>query len=340
MTEEIAMRLKVIIFLLFFLLFFTSAFAKERKGTVTFTINLLYGKESKRARLWIPYPLSDEYQHIENVKIQGNFTHSAVYREPENNTVYLFAEWNDISERREFKMSFMVKAKERVRKEFKDLNAPIPEEIKKYLQSSTWVPTDGKIKEIATQIIKGNKDIVDKSRAIYNWVIENTYRDPNVRGCGLGIVEQTLAKGGGKCADISSAYVALARAAGIPSREVFGLRLGKKQKEDMTNGHHCWAEFYLPATGWVPVDPADVRKAMLVNKLDLKTSAPYREYFFGAVDEYRIVLSKGGRGINLYPQQQGKALNYFMYPYAEVDGKPLDYFDHKRFSYSIEFKVI
>ncbi len=96
------------------------------------------------------------------------------------------------------------------------------------------------------------------------------------------------------------------------------LRLGKKSKEDMTNGHHCWAGFYLPGTGWIQVDPADVMKVMLVGKLELKEAEPYREYFFGAVDEYRIVLERGGRGINLYPSQDGEALNYFMYPYAEI----------------------
>jgi transglutaminase-like putative cysteine protease len=134
--------------------------------------------------------------------------------------------------------------------------------------------------------------------------------------------------------------VALARAAGVPAREVFGLRLGKGETQDITKGHHCWAEFYLPGTGWIQVDPADVRKVMLVKKLNLEEAKPYREYFFGAVDEYRIVLERGGRGILFNPPQKGGPLNYFMYPYAEVDGKPLDYFDPGSFSYTVSFRAL
>ena len=44
-----------------------------------------------------------------------------------------------------------------------------------------------------------------------------------------------------------------------------------------------------------------------------------REYFFGAHDENRVELSKG-RDVILVPQQQGAPLNYFVYPYVELDG--------------------
>jgi transglutaminase-like putative cysteine protease len=109
----------------------------------------------------------------------------------------------------------------------------------------------------------------------------------------------------------------------------------------MTKGHHCWSEFYLPGYGWVPVDPADVRKAMLKEGLDLKQAEKYREYFFGAVDEYRIVLGRGGRGHYLNPPQKDGPLNYFMYPYAEVDGKALEWLAaQKKLKYQITFKEI
>ncbi|MEF9476311.1 MAG: transglutaminase domain-containing protein [Candidatus Mariimomonas ferrooxydans] len=126
----------------------------------------------------------------------------------------------------------------------------------------------------------------------------------------------------------------------MPARELFGIRLGKKAEEDITGGFHCWAEFYLPGTGWVPVDPADVRKMMLDKNLSLEEAKPYREYYFGAVDEYRIVLEKSGRGLNLLPLQEAGPLNYLMYPYAEVNGKPLDYFEPEEFSYSVHFREI
>lgn len=57
----------------------------------------------------------------------------------------------------------------------------------------------------------------------------------------------------------------MARAAGVPAQEVFGIRMGKKDREDITIWQHCWAEFFLPGYGWEPVDAADVCKAMLIN---------------------------------------------------------------------------
>jgi transglutaminase-like putative cysteine protease len=334
------MRLKVI-FLVLFLLFITNqSLAKERQGIVTFNIILNTEKASEKARLWLPYPLSDEFQSIENVKVNGNHSYSAIYREPESEVVYLYAEWDRNSKEKSLIMSFYARAEERIENNLRDKNLPVPVEIEKYLEADKWAPTDGIVKEIADKITNGKTGILEKSRAVYDWVVENTYRDPNIKGCGLGIVEQTLAERGGKCADISSVYVALARAAGVPARDVFGLRLGKEPEQDISSGFNCWAEFYLPGTGWVQVNPADVRKIMLKKKLSINQAKSYREYYFGAVDEYRIVLERGARGIVFNPKQDAEPLNYFMYPYAEIDGEPLDYFDPKNFGYSIQFKEI
>lgn len=334
------MKIKISILAILLLLVSGLSYAKERQGVVTFKINLNAPKDSQRARLWLPYPLSDEHQRIEDVKINGDFNNSTIYHVPKSGAIYLFSEWQGISDKRSLELSFKVKSEERMVKELKDTNAPIPDEVKKFLMPNWWIPSDGEIKEIADKITKDKKGILEKSRAVYDWVVENTHRDVTVKGCGLGIVEQMLVKRGGKCVDISSVYIALARAAGVPAREVFGIRLSKTPEQDITDGYHCWAEFFLPGTGWIPVDPADVRKIMLVEKLSLKEAKPYREYYFGAVDEFRIVLEKSERGLTLLPPQEGGPLNYLMYPYAEIDGKPLDYFDPKSFNYTVTFKAL
>ena len=104
---------------------------------------------------------------------------------------------------------------------------------------------------------------------------------------------------------------ALARAAGVPNREGFGICQGRKPVQDITRWQHCWAEFYLPGYGWVPVDPADVRKAMLRENLEVsndRTDA-YRDHFWGGVDEYRVKLGEG-RDLTLNPEQSGAPVNY------------------------------
>ena len=47
-----------------------------------------------------------------------------------------------------------------------------------------------------------------------------------------------------------------------------------------------------------------------------------KNYFFGAHDDNRVQFTIG-RDIRLDPPQLGAPLNYFIYPYAELDGKPL-----------------
>jgi len=312
---------------------------EERQGVVSIVINL-DDAEQKSAKIWLPYPVSDTHQQIRDVTIAGNLVNPATYREPESGAHYLFGEWTAAAAQKSLEFSFKVLVEQRRVGELVETNAAIPLEVQKYLRASELIPTDGVVAETARGITNGQRGILEKARAVYDWVVENTYRDPNVKGCGAGNVEATLARRSGKCADLSSVYVALARASGVPAREVFGLRLGQDDQQDITGGYHCWAEFYLPDTGWVPVDPADVRKLMLTEKLDLKTASDYREFYFGNVDSFRVVLEKGGRGINFKPRQQAGPLNYFMYPYAEVDGEARDYLEPESFSYSVSFEAI
>lgn len=312
------------------------AVAKERQGEVTIQFNLNAPKDAKEVRLWIPYPVSDENQDIWDIKVDGNFSNMGVYREGENGNMALYAEWNGPSKERTLTYSFKVKRKEVVKKDFpkKEL-AFSREEFRQYLKATSLGPTTGKVKELADKITKGKKTNLSKARAIYDWIVNNMYRDPDVKGCGFGEVEKLIVSLGGKCADIHSVFVALARSVGVPAREIFGIRMAKGKEGDITKAQHCWAEFYLPGYGWIVVDPADVRKAILEQKLTLEQAEPLREYYFGAVDESRIAFGTG-RDIILNPQQNGNPLNYFMYPYAEADGKALN---EDLFGFNIGYKI-
>jgi hypothetical protein len=77
---------------------------------------------------------------------------------------------------------------------------------------------------------------------------------------------------GGKCADLNALFVGLARSVGLPVRDGYGVRIAKSEfgykslglsTDDATKAQHCRAEVYLRGHGWVPVDPADVRKVVL-----------------------------------------------------------------------------
>lgn len=326
-----------VIAIIFIVAFANLAMAKERKGEVTVQFNLSAPADAKNVRLWIPYPVSDENQSIEDVRVTGNFSNSGVYRERENGNVALYAEWNGPSKDRTLTYSFKVNRKEVVKKNFpkKEL-AFSKEEFKEYLKATSLGPTDGKVKELADQITKGRKTNLEKSKAIYDWIVNNMHRDPNIKGCGFGEVEKLIVSLGGKCGDIHSVFVALSRSAGVPAREIFGIRMAKGKEGDITKSQHCWAEFYMPGYGWVPVDPSDVRKAMLEKKINnLKDVEDLVEYFFGAVEENRIAYQTG-RDLTLNPTQKDGKLNYFMYPYAEADGKTLN---EDLFGFNLGYKI-
>jgi transglutaminase-like putative cysteine protease len=143
-----------------------------------------------------------------------------------------------------------------------------------YLSATRLMPTDGIVKQVSDKITKGAGTDLDKVRAVYDWVVQNGFRDAKVKGCGAGDVVSMLElqSYGGKCADLNGLFVALVRAAGVPARDVYGIRVAPSQfgykslganSETITGAQHCRAEVHLERFGWVPMDPADVRKVML-----------------------------------------------------------------------------
>ena len=313
------------------------AYGKTVSGVINMDFDLSRQPAGQEVQLWIPYPVTDADQNISKVRISGNFAESAVYTDRLHKTPMLYVRWEKGATSRKLNFSLHAERNEVIRRDFPAQEATWdPADYALYLAPSALAPANEQITGLAAKITKGKKGVLAKARAIYDWTVENTYRNPKTRGCGTGDVCQLLKDPGGKCSDLSSIYVALARAAGVPTREVFGIRMGKKSSQDIIGWQHCWAEFFLPGYGWVPVDPADVRKKMLVEKLELndaKTNG-YRDYFWGGVDAYRIKLSEG-RDLTLNPAQHGGPVNYLMYPYAQVGTKTIDWLDAASFSYSI-----
>jgi len=330
---------KLAIFCLCLLLNIGTAWGTTVNGKVSMDFDLSGHQPGEEVQLWVPYPVSDSNQQISKIQWEGDYAEAAVYTDRENGVPMLYARWAKNAKSRHLALRFDAARDEQLRRDLPETEAPLnPADFNRYLAATSLGPVDGPVKALADQITAGKTGNLEKARAIYDWTVDNTFRDPKTRGCGLGDVPQLLGRPGGKCADISSMYVALARSAGVPAREILGIRMGKKDGQDISKWQHCWAEFYQPGYGWVPVDPADVRKAMLKQglKLDDPKVADLREYFWGGVDPYRIRLSEG-RDIELNPAQQGPAINYLMYPFAQVGKQTLDWLDPDTFKYQITF---
>lgn len=223
-----------------------------------------------------------------------------------------------------------------------------------YTQGTDLIPVDGIVRETADKITAGKQTEVEKARAIYEWIVDNTFRDPHTRGCGIGDIVAMLKTGnlGGKCADLNALLKGLAMAAGLPARDVYGIRVAPSRfgykslgagSEVITKAQHCRAEVYLTGFGWVPVDPADVRKVVLEEPpTNLALSDPRvvaaRETLFGSWETNWLAYNTA-HDIAL-PGSAGPKLDFFMYPQAETENIRLDCLDPDSFKYTITAKEL
>jgi transglutaminase-like putative cysteine protease len=224
-----------------------------------------------------------------------------------------------------------------------------PAVLRLNLAATELLPTDGIVRKTAQEITKGRKNDLDKARAIYEWVVDNTFRDPQTRGCGVGDIKSMLEANnlGGKCADLNALFVGLARSIGIPARDVYGVRVAASKhgykslgasSENITKAQHCRAEFYAQGYGWIPVDPADVRKVVLEEPpgnlavTDEKVQR-MRRVLFGAW-EMNWLAYNYAHDVQL-PGAKGPKVGFFMYPNGETAAGRLDPLDPDSFKYTI-----
>ena len=306
-----------------------------QSGTVTCKIDMSQYEKGKVVRVWLPVAQSNDYQTIEDVNFDANGIDAEINEDALGNQM-LYVEWDADAEpeSRTASLSFHVTRPEILRPELVE-EGTVDSDLDEYLVASSTIPVNGEVKELADEITKDETTYLGKARAIYDWVIANMNRDESVVGCGKGDVCALLDTKSGKCTDINSVFIGLCRSVGVPAREMFGVRINDT---DITKNQHCWAEFYLPGTGWVAADPADVLKAVLKNNWDKESdeAKEMQEYYWGNCDEKRVELSSG-RDITLSPAQSGEALNNFGYPYAEIDGEAVDYYSPDTFVYTISF---
>ncbi|WP_297895748.1 transglutaminase family protein [Shewanella sp.] len=325
----------------------------------TYDLKAPYGSEGV-VNLWIPLPEDTAFQQVRKLDFNGTYQDAYISTNNAYGAKTLFATWPDAKGKMTLTVELVLETEdwEPVKRgELTHYRTPTnlhyPADVALYLQPTKHMPIDGIVKQTAYKIVAGETEPLKKARLIYNWVSANMFRDNNVIGCGTGDVATILESGklGGKCTDINSVFVALMRAVGIPAREMFGIRLGQAIKmgqyskkafgsaddkgiADVTGGQHCRAMFYLAGYGWLPADPADVTKMRLTENKEHSDPGvqAVNDYLFGNW-EMNWVGFNYGRDFDLFPVAEQTPLNNFGYPYAEVDGDPVNYYEPKVFAY-------
>ncbi len=311
---------------------------------------------SRPAKVWIPLPSVYEPRWIRPMGNlwQGNFDGARVVSEPRWGTSILLAEWETGSAAQAPVLEVVTRFSARDRSVL--LASPAGDAPAAPLDAasrslftapSRLLPTDGIVLQTAREITRDAEGDLAKARKIYEWIVERTQRNPKTRGCGTGDVRSMLETGdlAGKCADLNALFVALARAVGLPARDVYGIRVADSRfgyrslgkSGEITRAQHCRAEVFLQDLGWFPVDPADVRKVVLEERpgLSLKdeTVVEVRRKLFGAW-EMNWLAYNVAHDVAL-PGSSGPTLPFLMYPQAETPEGRLDGLDPDGFRYRI-----
>jgi transglutaminase-like putative cysteine protease len=276
-------------------------------------------KPGTKARIWLPVPSSNSEQEvtIESKELPGEprIGKDDLYG---NRILYLEAEAGKDGTI-PLKMTYRVKRRE-VRGPNGDMTAD-EKLVARYLKADALVPVGGKSLELIKER-KVPENQFAAARVFYDAVNGHMRYSKEGAGWGRGDSEWACDSKYGNCTDFHSLFISLARSRKIPAKFEIGFPLPTKHGSGDIPGYHCWAWFKPEGKGWTPVDISEANKA----KNDKLT-----EYYFGNLTEDRVAFSIG-RDIDLTPKQAGKELNFFIYPYVEVDDKPHDKVQ-KKFSF-------
>ncbi len=218
--------------------------------------------------LWLARP--KEWENQKEVKIEQSISSLEQYEDKKNGNIIDFFDFSyEMAGKKQLKVQFALTAYEVALQETE-------ERVKEYDSSSVFyreytkndrflTQTEGII-AFSRQLTGKEKRYVKKAEKIYDWITENiSFKETGLRRS----VIYVFRKREGNMEEISSLFVTMCRAAGIPARMVSGA----KEDDSHQQNFHLWSEFYLDPTGWVPVD--------CVDKL------------FGKLENTKTVISKG-----------------------------------------------
>ena len=329
-----------------------AAYSPMPKGWRSYVLTMRVEPTAGANKAWIPLPTFEaaDWQRPGNLTWTGNAKVTERVKDPKYGAEMLRVEWAADQQSPLVEVTSQVQAQDRSLVPGQGNAAPLSDaERKLNLAATELLPTDGLVKETAMDIVKGKQGDVAKARAIYDWVVDNTFRNAKTLGCGVGDITTMIRTGNlnGKCADLNALYVAMARSVGVPARDLYGIRVvpsafGYKAlgagSTNVTKAQHCRAEVWLPGSGWTPVDPADVRKVVLeeppgnLAMADPKVLAA-RKALFGSWEGNWVAFNTA-HDVKL-PGSKEAAIPFLMYPQAENKAGFLDSLDPDKFKYRI-----
>jgi transglutaminase-like putative cysteine protease len=299
-------------------------------------------KGAKTVRLWFSVPQEDGVSVVRDFSVTADFP-LHYYRDDWGNRVgyaEVTAPEGPITLREEFALTRSETLNNIDPSKTRPLTDQERAALFAYLQPSTHVIINDKIKSLSASIVGGETNPILAARKIYNWTLENVdywVKDPDhLKASPVGSTEYCLTTKTGNCTDFHSLFASLSMAAGIPTRMVYGSLLKPTLNGVQIDGsYHCWIQFFAPNYGWLPLDVslANIygKEFSLTDKnkklVELTTATGYKgldpskvDYYFGNLDERRVTWSMG-RDLIMQPPQNDGPVNALVKIYVEVDGK-------------------
>lgn len=338
-----------------------AAFAQERRfepqvgpwRTFEVTTTVDVAEPKGRTQVWLPVPdVESEWQKPLESGWLGNATRARLVSDATRGVRMLHAEFDAAVTAPKLVLTSRLQTRNRA----VDWSRPgqvneDPAVLRANLAPTELLPLDGIVRKTSVEATRGAKTDLEKVRAIYGWVVANAYREPKTRGCGTGDIKAMLETGnlGGKCADLNAVFVGLCRAAGVPARDVYGLRLapsafGYKElganPASLKGAQHCRAEAFVKGFGWVAMDPADVLKVARQETGDWikdpkhPVVAPVMAGLFGRWEGNWLAWNTA-HDITLPGSAAKGTLPFLMYPNGENESGRFDELAPDNFRYTI-----
>ena len=287
----------------------------SRKFTFTYTAKVEKVPDgAKKLELWLPVPQNSKHQDISDF-VFSVAPHTQSVEPAYGNKIAYWKFEGDAVKPLEIVLTFTCKRKEIA---VPDLTKEKPieekelERLRPFLEGNKLLLVGDPVRDVVKSAAGEAKAPREIAKAAYDYVLANMKYSKDGLGWGNGSTEWACASKYGNCTDFHALFQSIVMTKGVPAKFEMGVPLAEDKHAGDIGGYHCWAKFYLGNVGWVPVDCSEA----------WKNKEKYGAYYYGNLTPSRVQFTSG-RMYDLVPKQAGEPLNYFIYPYAEADGKPV-----------------
>lgn len=263
-------------------------------------------------QIWMPLPASTPHQEVVALATESPLSASVAYDPVFGNPILhavtpgigsgpVHVGYRAVVERREWRTDLSLRRQTTLGQDGAVLQAQLAE-----TRRVRFLP---EIVAAAHEIRGRGRGALAIARAAYDHVLATMTYDKQGEGWGTGDTEWACSMGRGNCTDFHTLFLAILRCAGVACE----FEIGAAFPEGVTGGdithfkcgYHCWVRFLVPELGWVPADVSEASRR-----------PEMRDYFFGAIDADRVLLSRG-RDITMVPASTAGPENFFTEPRLE-----------------------